>query len=143
MNPNVSRCVRMHTCASLLKCVSMPHATSRTCVRTWLALSCSVSQAYDKWLFCLTAEEFITDNYIRMCWKTKKPQTVCNGRCWASAYTVPCAPCALDFHFPPRVSKCEMAEKTETLERPKDSSPFPLPSLAFSYLSDFSQIYYI
>lgn len=67
----------------------------------WLSQSCWVSQASDMWICGLTAEEFITDNYIRMCWKRNKPRTVWAGRCWASAYTVPRAPCTPDSHSSP------------------------------------------
>lgn len=62
--------------------------------------TCLVSQDSDMWLCGLTAEEFITDNYIRMCWKRNKPRTVWAGRCWASAYTVPHAPCTPASHTP-------------------------------------------
>lgn len=88
------------------------------------------------WICGLTAEEFITDNYVRMCWKRNRPRTVWAGRCWASAYTVPPAPCSLPHTLqpPPGLSKLERtAEKT--LESPNQIlfyfSPYsPLTSLS-------------
>lgn len=64
-------------------------------VFAWLS---SVSQASDMWICGLTAEEFITDNYVRMCWERNKPRTVWAGRCCAAAYTVPHAPCTPASH---------------------------------------------
>lgn len=45
-----------------------------------------------RWICDFAAEVFITDNYIRMCWKRNKPRTVWVGRCWA--HTVPRARCS-------------------------------------------------
>lgn len=45
-----------------------------------------------RWICDFAAEVFITDNYIRMCWKRNKPRTVWVGRCWA--HTVPSARCS-------------------------------------------------
>lgn len=45
-----------------------------------------------RWICDFAVEVFITDNYIRMCWKRNKPRTVWVGRCWA--HTVPSARCS-------------------------------------------------
>lgn len=88
-DPQLSVC--MCVCAGSCVYKILRAFTLRSCLGF---LPCVVSQASDMWICGLTAEEFITDNYVRMGWKRNKPRTVWAGRCRASAYTVPCAPCA-------------------------------------------------
>lgn len=136
-------------CASVWVCAHMFMNLPRPCVCMWLSQSCSVSQASDMWICGLTAEEFITDNYVRMCWKRNKPRTVWAGRCWASAYTVPRAPCTPASHTlppPPGLSKLEMAAE-KTLESPNQLifyfSPYsPLTSLWSTALNTFDAAVY-
>lgn len=57
--------------------------------RRW---SCRAKTGPLRWICDFAGEVFITDNYIRMCWKRNKPRTVWVGRCWA--HTVPRARCS-------------------------------------------------